>query len=248
MKCIPNKVIIFRDASLTTDPNYAKTLFKAMKQLDKKWIANGNLNVLGKDDEFLRLAREAGCLQWFVGLESISKVTLENIHKMTNVDIVEKYGEYIRKIQKYGMAVVGGMIFGFDEDTPDIFEESYKAIEEWQIDAIEFNILTPYPGTVIYERFENEGRILTKDWSKYSQAHVVYQPKQMTNKELLEGYMWMTKRYFSFYKITRRILQYLGYASGSEKSPSLLSLPAINLALRRYYRKENKRIEQELRC
>ena len=166
LKTIPNRVIIFRDASLTTDPVYAKALFKAMKKLDKKWIANANLNVLGRDEEFLKLAQQAGCLQWFVGFESISKETLKKIHKTSNVNIVEKYGEYVRKIQKYGMAVSGGMIFGFDEDTPDVFEETYKAVEEWQADAIEFNILTPYPGTAIYERFEREGRILTRDWSK----------------------------------------------------------------------------------
>lgn len=246
LKSIPNRVVIFRDASLTTDPVYAKALFKAMKKLDKKWIANANLNVLGRDEEFLQLAQQAGCLQWFVGFESISKETLKKIHKTSNVNIVEKYGEYVRKIQKHGMAVSGGMIFGFDEDTPDVFEETYKAIEEWQADAIEFNILTPYPGTAIYERFEREGRILTKDWSKYSQAHVVFQPKHMTPEELSEGYVWITRRYYSWYEMVKRTFRYFRYAGGIEKFPSLLSLPTINLALRSYYRREGKRIEKEL--
>jgi len=245
IKSIPNKVILFRDASLTTNPAYSKSLFKAMKKLDKKWIANANLNVLGRDEEFLKLAREAGCLQVFVGFESISEETLRNIHKMSNVNIVEKYGEYVRKIQKQGIAVSGGMIFGFDEDTVDVFDNSYKAMEEWQADAIELNILTPYPGTGIYDRFEKEGRILTKDWSKYSQAHVVYQPKKMTVDELKEGFRWITKKHYSWIEILRRSLHYLGYAGALEKSPSLLSIPTINLALRSYYRREDKRIKRE---
>ncbi|MGC9308590.1 MAG: B12-binding domain-containing radical SAM protein [Thermoplasmatota archaeon] len=247
MKCIPNKVIIFRDASLTLDPRYSKALFKRMKKLDKKWIANGNLNVLGRDTEFLELAREAGCLQWFVGFESISKETLKQIHKTTNVNIVDRYGEYVHKIQRHGMGVSGGIIFGFDNDTPEVFEETYEAIEEWQPDAIEFNILTPYPGTAIYERFERENRILTRDWSKYSQAHVVYQPKNMTVDELREGYRWITKKYYSWPEMLKRILRYWGYAASREKSPSLLSIPTINLALRSYYQREIKRIEQTQR-
>ncbi|KAA0007854.1 MAG: B12-binding domain-containing radical SAM protein [Thermoplasmata archaeon] len=247
IKSIPNKVIIFRDASLTLDIEYSKALFKAMRGLGKKWIANGNINVLGRDEEFLRLSKEAGCIQWFVGFESISKETLKKIHKMTNVNAVEKYGEYVRKIQKHGIAVVGGMIFGFDEDTPDVFETTYNALEEWQVDGIEFNILTPYPGTAIYERFEREGRILTKDWSKYSQAHVVFKPKRMTPEELLEGYMWITKKFYSMDKVLKRILHYFGYAKDYEKSPALLSLPTLNFAMRRYYKIERKRIRRELR-
>ena len=244
IKSIPNKVILFRDASLTTDPNYSKSLFKSMKKLNKKWIANANLNVLGRDKEFLQLAKQAGCLQWFVGFESISKETLKKIHKTSNINIVDKYGEYVRKIQKQGIAVSGGMIFGFDEDTYDVFDESYKAMQEWQADAIELNILTPYPGTAIYNRFEKEGRILTKNWSQYSQAHVVYKPKLMTPEELSEGFAWVTKKYYSWYEIIKRSLKYLGYASSKEKSPSLLSIPTINLALRSYYKRERKRIQK----
>ncbi|RLF43316.1 MAG: B12-binding domain-containing radical SAM protein [Thermoplasmata archaeon] len=247
LKSIPNKVVIFRDASLTLDIDYSKALFRAMRGLGKKWIANGNINVLGRDEEFLRLAKESGCIQWFVGFESISKEALRKIHKLTNVNAVEKYGEYVRRIQKHGMAVVGGIIFGFDEDTPDVFENTYKAVEEWQVDGIEFNILTPYPGTAIYYRFEREGRILTKDWSKYSQAHVVFKPKRMTPEELLEGYRWITRKFYSLDKVLKRILNYFGYAKEYEKSPALLSLPAINFAMRRYYLREGRRIERELR-
>ncbi|MCD6468390.1 MAG: B12-binding domain-containing radical SAM protein [Thermoplasmata archaeon] len=245
LKATPNKVIVFRDASLTADPNYSKALFKAMKGLNKRWIANGNINVLCRDDEFLRLAKESGCVQWFIGLESLSKETLKNIHKTTNVGIVEKYGECIKKLHRYGMAVFGGLIFGFDEDTPDVFETTYEALEEWQIDAAEFNILTPYPGTTIYERFEREGRILTKDWSKYSQAHVVFQPKSMSVEELLDGYSWISKRFYSFYGCIKRILNHLGYSGKWGYSPSSLSIAATNMALRSYYMRERRRIEKE---
>ncbi|HEB37220.1 MAG TPA: B12-binding domain-containing radical SAM protein [Thermoplasmatales archaeon] len=246
IKSIPNRVIIFRDASLTIDVDYSKSLFRAMKGLGKKWIANGNINVLGRDEEFLRLAKEAGCIQWFIGLESLSKETLKRIHKTTNVNVIEKYGEYIEKIHKYGMAVFAGLIFGFDEDTPDVFETTYKALEEWRVDAAEFNILTPYPGTKIYDDFEKEGRILTKDWSKYTQAHVVFKPKNMSPDDLMEGYTWITKKFYSFHNSLKRCLYHLGYSLKWELSPvSTLSVAATNFGFRRYYARERKRIQLE---
>ena len=78
-------------------------------------------------------------------------------------------------------------MFGFDYDAPDIFDRTLEALNHWEIDAAEFNILTPLPGTPLYDKMEREGRLLTKDWSKYTQAQVVFQPKQMNPKELYEG-------------------------------------------------------------
>jgi radical SAM superfamily enzyme YgiQ (UPF0313 family) len=245
IKTISNKLIIFRDASLTIDKNYSKALFKAMKDLDKKWIANGNINVLGRDKEFLKLAKESGCIQWFIGLESISKKTLQGIHKSTNIAAVDKYGEYIERIHKHGMAIFAGMIFGFDNDTHDVFENTYRSLEEWQIDIVEFNILTPYPGTAIYKRFEKEGRILTKDWSKYSQSHVVFQPKHMTPDDLLDGYSWMTKKFYSPDKMIKRIIHHFNYSRKKEYSLASLTIPSVNVALRSFYNRERKRIIEE---
>jgi len=95
------------------------------------------------------------------------------------------------------MTVQGGIIFGFDEDKPDIFDTSLEKMYEWELDAVEVNILTPYPGTPLFDRLEKEGRILTKDWSRYNQVDVVYQPKNMTIKELYNGTRKVAKEYYS---------------------------------------------------
>src|SRR4030042_2664069 len=80
---------------------------------------------------------------------------------------------------------------------------------EWELDVVEVNILTPYPGTPLYDRFEREGRILTKDWSRYNQVDVVFKPKQMTEKELYDGARRVAKEYFSIQKIMPRIVRML---------------------------------------
>lgn len=88
------------------------------------------------------------------------------------------------KIHDHGMFILGFFIFGFDHDGPDIFEKTDEFVRKNDVDVPRAYILVPYPGTLIYDRFEKEGRILTKDWSKY-QGQVVYQPKHMTPEELL---------------------------------------------------------------
>jgi len=233
LKQIPNKVIIFRDASLTLNPKYSMELFKAMKPLKKKWIANGNINLLGKNEKFLKAARDAGCISWFVGFESINPSSLKEAHKVSNK--VEDYDRAIKVVRKHGMGIVGGFIFGFDNDTPDIFDATLEAVLSWEIDAAEFNILTPYPGTPLYYRLDKEGRILTKDWTKYTQAHVVYQPKHMTPKELLEGTKKVIKGFYSFEEMIKRMYSSLRM---HRFAPYAFSLPGINLAMRRYYKYE----------
>ncbi len=233
LKQIPNRVIIFRDASLTLNPKYSMELFKAMKPLKKKWIANGNINLLGKNEKFLKAAREAGCISWFVGFESINPSSLKEAHKVSNK--AEDYDKAIKVVRKYGMGIVGGFIFGFDNDTPEIFDATLDAVLSWDIDAAEFNILTPYPGTPLYYRLDKEGRILTKDWTKYTQAHVVYQPKNMTPKELLEGTKKVIKGFYSFEEMMKRIY---GSLKIHKFAPYAFSLPGINVAMWRYYKQE----------
>ncbi len=233
LKQIPNKIIIFRDASLTLNPAYSMELFKAIKPLNKRWIANGNINLLGKNEKFLKAAREAGCISWFVGFESINPSSLKEAHKVSNR--AEDYERAIKVVRNQGMGIVGGFIFGFDNDTPEIFDTTLETVTGWDIDAAEFNILTPYPGTPIYYRYDEEGRILTKDWTKYTQAHVVYQPKNMTPKELLDGTKKVIRGFYSFEQMMKRMY---GSLKVHKFAPYAFSLPGINVAMWRYYKRE----------
>ncbi|KAA0002378.1 MAG: B12-binding domain-containing radical SAM protein [Thermoplasmata archaeon] len=233
MKSIPNKVLIFRDASMTLNVKYSMELFKAMKPLKKKFIANANINIISRNEKFLRLAKEAGAISFFVGFESINPESLKEAHKISNK--AEMYEKAIKVVKKYDIGIVGGFIFGFDHDTPEIFDTTRDAVLSWEIDSAEFNILTPYPGTPLYDRFDKEGRILTKDWSKYTQAHVVYMPKQMTPKELFDGTRKVIKSFYSMPEMIKRIYRSLKM---DKFAPYSLSLPTINIAMRRYYKRE----------
>jgi radical SAM superfamily enzyme YgiQ (UPF0313 family) len=177
IKQMPNKIFIIHDPHLTANQKYAKELFKEIikNKIHKTWVANGTSNVLlNADDEFLSLAEKSGCIEWFVGFESVSQEALNNIKKTHNK--VANFKKMIKRMHDFGMTVQGGIIFGFDEDTPSIFDTTLETIKDWDLDVLEINILTPYPGTPLFKRIEKEGRLLTRDWSRYNQVDVVYQP------------------------------------------------------------------------
>jgi radical SAM superfamily enzyme YgiQ (UPF0313 family) len=185
IQTIPQKIIGFADPSMTIDTKYTKQLFRELKGMNRTFGCEGNANVLGRDDELLKLAAEAGCISWYVGFESVSQEAIDSIGKSTNK--VENYKSVIKKIHDHGMRVEGAIIFGFDTDTPKIFDETIDTIQDWELDLIDISILTPYPGTPLFDQLDKENRILTRDWELYDSIHVVHKPKQMSPEELANG-------------------------------------------------------------
>lgn len=207
IKTIPQKTLMFYDTSLTIDPVYTKELFKNMKGLGKKFFCNGNVDVLANDAELVRLSREAGCVAWLVGFESISQNTLQAIGKKTNT--VNQYQLAIQNIHKNHMVVIGDFMFGFDTDTPAVFTETVQMIKELQIDVADFSILTPFPGTPLFQKLDDENRILTKDWKYYNMRHVVYTPKKLSPDQLLTGVQGIYDAFYSPLYSIKRILRSL---------------------------------------
>jgi radical SAM superfamily enzyme YgiQ (UPF0313 family) len=204
---IPQKTLMFYDTSLTVDPSYTKELFRAMKGLHKRFFCNGNADVLASDEELVRLSKDAGCIAWLIGFESFSQETLSSVGKKTNT--VSSYEQAVRNIQKNKMVVIGDFMFGFDTDTPAVFESTLKSIKKLNIDVADFSILTPFPGTPSFTKLERENRILTKDWKLYNMGHVVFVPKQMTAEELLQGVQWIYTQYYHPFHTIQRITRNL---------------------------------------
>jgi len=201
---IPQKMIRFASPSMTVDLGYTKQLFKEMKGLGKRFVCDGNIDVLGRDDELLKLANEAGCISWFVGFDSITQKSLDSVDKKSNK--AKDYVKSVKKVHDYGMMIDGSFIFGFDQDMPDVFDSTINFIDDLEIDRLIFYILTPYPGTPLFTQFDNEGRILTKDWSRYTNEEVVFRPKNMPPEELYEGTQMVKKYYASLTNSIKRSL------------------------------------------
>jgi radical SAM superfamily enzyme YgiQ (UPF0313 family) len=109
------------------------------------------------------------------------------------------------------MVVIGKFMFGFDTDIPDVFEKTLTAVKDLKIDVADFSILTPFPGTPLFHRLDDEKRILTKEWEYYDTGHVVFQPKQMSPDQLRNGVRWMYDAFYSPLYSLQRIFRSLRY-------------------------------------
>lgn len=225
------KIIIFYDSSLTVDLNHTKDLFKALRGLNKNLICLGNINTLNKDDELLRLSKEAGCIQWNIGFESVSQQSLDDVIKKTN--IVDTYHQAIEKIHAYNMNVHGYFIFGFDHDTNDIFDKTWEFIKQSKIDSANFSILTPLPSTPLYKELRRQHRILTTDWSQYGYHRtVVFKTKNISEEELLEGFRTIYRQYYTWHAIATRFFNLMKRGGSFSK---LFVFVVENIVSRSYY-------------
>ena len=231
IKHTPRKFLVFlHDASLTINKDYAKALLKAMIPLKRKFIAYGSAPILSRDEELIRLSKEAGCVIWCIGFESISQNSLKS--DANKGYSVASYESMIKKIHKHRINVFGSFVLGFDHDTPDIFDRTLQASYDLGIDAAEFNVLTPFPITRLYKQFEQEGRILTKDWEQYDLHHVVFQPKNMTPKELYDGVAYVSTKFYSPMKTLQRIVNVTFH---NRQFPNILVVGAMNTIMARFH-------------
>lgn len=220
-----SKCIHFIDDNIVARPSYSKELFKALIPYKIKWVGAASLTI-AEDEELIQLAARSGCIGLFMGFESINQVTLNLVKKKAN--FVEKYEKAIKKIHSYEIGIQGSFIFGFDGDDESVFEKTVHFAQNAKLELAEFNILTPYPGTKIYEELDSEGRILIKDWSKYDNSHAVFKPKLMTSDVLEKGTYWAWEEFYKTSSIFHRI---------GLTHRHLLSAWVINLFTRTYYRK-----------
>ena len=205
---IPHRYFVFYDGSLTVDPAYTKALFRRLRNLNKKFAAFGHASMVD-DEELLRLARDAGCIAWDIGFESIYQHTIDRLNKRSNV--VQRYADVVEKLHDYDMNVIGSFAFGFDEHTPAVFDKTLEAVHHWDIDSLGITILTPLPGTRLYDRLQKENRILTRDWSKYDLYHVVFQPKHMTPQELYDGVSDFVNAFYAPDNLLQRMMRNIAH-------------------------------------
>jgi len=197
------KVIILWDDNIAGDIDYAKNLFRALAPHRKWWSSQASIHA-ARDDTFLELAALSGCKQLFIGLESISQASMNDVSKGFNR--VDEYAQAIERIHAHGITVQAGIVFGFDHDMAGVFDDTLDFLEEVGVQNATFNILTPFPGTPLHTRLETEGRILTRDWTKYNgRADVVFRPQHMSPDALLAGYQHANRRFYSCRSISRRL-------------------------------------------
>jgi radical SAM superfamily enzyme YgiQ (UPF0313 family) len=202
---IPDCGVVFWDDNMGANPRYAKALFRALAPLRKWWTTQTTM-LSARDDEFLALAAASGCKALFMGFESVHQPSLQGACKGHNK--VAEYRDVLRRCHDHGIAVQAGIMFGFEEDGPDVFARTVDVMGAIGLDNATISLLVPYPGTPAWDKLEREGRIIDRDWRHYNaKTHVVYRPRRMSPDELLRGYEWAKTQFYSPGHIFKRLLK-----------------------------------------
>ena len=159
--------------------------------IKKNWFCAASMNIADHDD-VLKLAAEAGCRMVFLGIESELIDQLEASNKKMNIKIgIDNFSKVYDKLHEHGIAVLGAFIYGLESDTSETIKNRTQYLLNSDIDAMQATILTPLPGTPLFDRMKKEDRLIfnnfPEDWSRYDFVEVVFKPKLMSAKELTES-------------------------------------------------------------
>jgi radical SAM superfamily enzyme YgiQ (UPF0313 family) len=196
------KKILFVDLNLIADRSYAAALFRALIPLNVQWFGLSTV-LIGHDPELMQLMARSGCKGLLLGLETVSEGSLHDAGKQFNASV--DYKELIQALHDLGITVNGCFAFGLDHDTPEVFEATVQFAVDAGIDLPRFSLLTPFPGTSLYHRLEKEGRILTRNWELYDGQHVVFQPRNMSVRELAQGHERAWKQVYGWRAMAARL-------------------------------------------
>jgi radical SAM superfamily enzyme YgiQ (UPF0313 family) len=224
LQSLSGSLAIFVDDNLTADRDYAMALFRALEPVGKLWVTQASLG-FAKDEELVKAAARAGCFGVFAGIETFSQSNLAGVQKSFNR--VDEYRELIGMLHHYGIGVEAGIVFGFDGDTPETFEDTLHQLDDLKVDMLQASIMTPLPGTGGFEALRP--CIFDLNWEHYDFHTVVFEPKGMTAEELQMGHDWMTRAFYGKRRIAKRLENHLRRPRGAR---TLKWTAMLNLAYR----------------
>lgn len=227
---LPGRHLYFLDDHLFGHWKFASMLFDGMRGMGRLFQGAATVNSLLKPG-LLEKAAAAGLRSIFVGLETTNETNLRRHGKVQNLN--RDYASAIRRIHETGVMINGSFVFGMDEDGPDVFAQTVEWAVENGIETSTFHIMTPYPGTGLYERMRTEGRMLHSDWDQYDTRHCVFRPRGMTPEQLEAGYWRAYRDFYRWPSLFRSAgakpdfggrLRHLAYSAGWKKFEGLWNL------------------------
>jgi radical SAM superfamily enzyme YgiQ (UPF0313 family) len=220
---LPGRHLYFLDDHLFGDPRFASALFDGMKGMKRLWQAAGTVNSV-MAPRLLEKAVESGLRSLFVGFETLNRNNLLEQNKYQNLD--RDYSAAIRRLHDAGVMINGSFVFGMDGDDETVFDRTVQWAIEQGIETATFHILTPYPGTALYQRMKDQGRMTSDDWDLFDTRHCVFKPARMTSEALEDGYWRAYREFYAWDSIwkgawakpgLKERLRHVAYAGGWKK-------------------------------
>ncbi len=220
---LPGRHLYFLDDHLFGHPRFAGSLFDGMQGMGRLWQAAGTVQSVLRPN-LLEKAVASGLRSLFVGFETLNEDNLRSQHKIQNLN--RDYAAAIKRLHDLGVMVNASFVFGMDHDDETVFDRTVEWAVEHGIETATFHILTPYPGTALFERLASEGRITSSNWDLYDTRHVVYSPAGLSPSQLETGYWRAYQEFYRWGSILRSSrahpnladsLRHFGYAAGWKK-------------------------------
>lgn len=200
---LPGRHLFFLDDNILGAPEFARTLFHEMASMRRLWQGASTVaSVL--DLDLLDAAVASGLKSLFVGFESLDESALMQYHKSHNRR--NDYERAVRALHGRGVMINASFVFGLDSDDLSVFDATVDWAIEMGLETATFHILTPYPGTPLFQRFERQGRVLHREWALYDTRHLVFRHPIMSREDMESGYWRAYERFYRFRGIVRSAL------------------------------------------
>ena len=223
IESLSGKHLYFLDDHLFGNPFFANELFDGMRGMGRLWQAAGTVQSVLKPG-LMEKAVDAGLRSLFVGFETLTPNNLKLQHKYQNLN--RDYSKAIQRLHNLGIMVNASFVFGMDDDDLTVFDRTVEWAIRQGIETATFHILTPYPGTVLYENMKRENRMLTSNWDLYDTRHAVFSHPKMSPEILEAGYWHAYDEFYKWSNIFRSgfihsqplsIIRHLAYTGGWKK-------------------------------
>lgn len=195
---LPGKHLYFLDDHLLGNPKFAEELFDGMMGMNRIFQGAATIDSILKGD-LIEKAAKAGLRSLFVGFETFSPENLRQSNKSQNLQ--RDYVKAVERLHSLGIMINGSFVFGLDHDDKDVFKRTVDWGVKHGITTSTYHILTPYPGTRLFQKLDEDGRILTRNWDMYDTRNVVYKTRNLTAEELKSGYDWAYKEFYTWSNI-----------------------------------------------
>ena len=197
--------IEFADDNTFVHKKWSKEFLRELRKRDVRWFTETDVSA-ADDLELVDLMSDSGCQQVLVGFESPNRNSLDGIDRGNwKSKRRDSYERFIDEMQSRGVTVNGCFILGLDSDTPEVFEEIANFVKSTGLLESQVTVLTPFPGTRLYDRLKAEGRLLQdKYWDRCTLFDVNFVPRHMSVEELEGGMRWLFEQLYSDTELQRR--------------------------------------------
>lgn len=226
----------FVDDNITSNFDEAKDLYRELARLKIRWVSQASINA-AHDEEFLELISRSGCQGLLIGFESLERDTLRLMKKKFNT-MGGGYETALANLRRHHIRLYATFVFGYGNDTAQTFDDAVEFANRHRFYMAAFNHLTPFPGTPLYDRLRDEGRLLYDAWwmdPTYTYNKIPFRPERLSPEELQALCIEAREKFYSVGSILRR------FADPVNRSTGFMArqFPLINFMMRREVQQRN---------